>query len=145
MATKPAASGAETDKVKFPEYFSAFQIGPFAEFNTRNLSTGMRAGTAMMKGAAAYWGHLGGFVGKRLASDVETARSFAGCKTGEDAARTHHEFLSKMIADYFNEMHELLSIGADIARGVAEPVEERAEETIHAVEAQAKAAKTAAG
>jgi hypothetical protein len=123
------------------ELFPTFEIGPFAEFNARNLATSMKAGTAVMKGAATYWSHVGGFVSKRLKSDVETLSALTCCRTGEDAARAQHQFMSKMIADYFNEMHALLSIGAEIAKGVAEPIENRAEEAIHRMETRATAAE----
>jgi hypothetical protein len=137
MASKTPPSNT----VDFPEFVPAFQIGPFAEFNARNLATSMRAGTAVMKGAAAYWGHVGDFIGKRLTCDAEAVRALSDCRTGEDAARAHHEFMSKMISDYFNEMHALLSISANVAKGVAEPVEERAEEAVHGIELRAPAAE----
>lgn len=120
------------------------EIGPFAEFNARNLETAMRASSAMMKGAGAYWSRVGAFVGKRLQSDVLAARAFSACRSGEDAARTQHEFVSQMIADYFNETHVLLSIGADLAKGVADPIEERAEEAFHNMEARNAARQAAA-
>jgi hypothetical protein len=49
-----------------------------------------------------------------------------------------------MIADYFNETHALLSIGADLAKGVADPIEERAEEAFHNMEARNAARQAAA-
>ncbi|HXI86955.1 MAG TPA: phasin family protein, partial [Parvularculaceae bacterium] len=109
------------------------------EFNARNLATAVRASAAVMKGAAAYWGHVGKFVGRRLESDAEIAKTFSGCRTGEDAMRAQHQFVSKMISDYSREMHELLTIGADVAKGVAEPIEDRAEESVRSVEQRAAA------
>jgi hypothetical protein len=49
-----------------------------------------------------------------------------------------------MIADYFNETHALLSIGADLAKGVADPIEERAEEAFHNMDARNAARQAAA-
>ncbi|MBI1365177.1 MAG: hypothetical protein GC153_04400 [Alphaproteobacteria bacterium] len=133
-------ANTETGASDFSALFPTLEIGPLAEFNSRNFATAMRAGTAVMKGAAAYWGHVGKFVGRRLESDAEIAKTLSACRTGEDAIRAHHEFVSKMISDYSREMHELLTIGADIAKGVAEPIEERAEESVHSMESRTPAA-----
>lgn len=135
MAIPTSGKKASTES-NFAQFLPAFEVGPFAEFNARNMATMVQTSTAMMKGTAAYWGHVSAFVTMRLQSDVEAARALAACRNGEDAARAQHEFVSKMITDYFNEMHELLSIGADVAKGVADPIEGRAEEALHGIEAR---------
>lgn len=143
MATAAARKADSPSKSEFSPLMPTFEISPLAEFNSRNLAASMRAGTAVMKGAGLYWSHVGAFMSKRLQRDAEAARELVACRSGEDAARCQHEFVSTMINDYFNEMHELLSIGAELAKGVAEPIEERAEEAFHNMEAR-NAAKTAA-
>ncbi len=124
----------------FTQFLPTLEIGPFAEFNARNMATMMETGNALMKGTAAYWGHVGTFVSMRLQRDVEAARALAACRSGEDATRAQHQFISTMITDYFNGMHELLSISADMAKGVAEPIEGRAEEAFHGIEARSAVA-----
>ncbi|MGE0408912.1 MAG: phasin family protein [Amphiplicatus sp.] len=114
--------------------FPTFEIGPFAEFNARNLATSMNAGTAVMRGAATYWGHIGDFMYKRLQSDAEAFRALSACRCGEEAAKTQRAFVSTMISDYFNGMHAVLTIGAEIAKGVAEPIESRAEEAMRDID-----------
>lgn len=139
MANATSGSKASHES-NFPQFLPSLEIGPIAEFNARNMTTMMQTGAAVMKGTAAYWGHVGAFVSMRLQRDVEAARALAACRSGEDAARAQHEFISTMISDYFNEMHELLSIGADVAKDVAEPIEGRAEEALHSLESRAAVA-----
>lgn len=130
---------AQTERpVEFNPLFPSLEVGPFAEFNARNVSTAMRASTAFMKGAASYWDRMGSFMSKRLQCDAEAARAMSACRTGEDAVRTQHAFLSKMIKDYAEEAHALLSIGASIAKDVAEPIEERAEEAVRNIETKSR-------
>ncbi|MGE0408410.1 MAG: phasin family protein [Amphiplicatus sp.] len=143
MATTATAAPKPEGKADFSPLFPTFEVGPFTEFNSRNLSTAMRAGTALMKGAANYWSHVGAFVSKRLQCDAEAARSFSACRSGEDAIHAQHEFISQMIRDYANETQSLLSIGAEIAKGVAEPIEARAEEAVHNIETKSKNAQAA--
>jgi hypothetical protein len=119
--------------------FRTDEVGPFAEFNARNLATAMEASTAFLKGAGAYWGHISAFSKKRLEQDSEIARTLFACHSGEQAVRAQHQFISRMISDYFNEMHALLSIGAEVAKGMADPVENRAEEAIQKMESRAAA------
>lgn len=139
-ATTMAKSEGRSD---FSQLFPTLEVGPFTEFNSRNLSTAMSAGAAMIKGAASYWSHVGAFVNRRLQNDVEAARAFSACRSGEDAMRAQHEFVSKMIKDYADETHALLSISAEIARSVADPIEARAEEALHNIEQKSKVVQAA--
>jgi len=119
--------------------FPTFEIGPFAEMHSRGLAASTRAGEALAKGVATYNQHLIGFLGRRFKADMDAARVFSACRTGEETAQAHADFMETMMADYFNEMHALLSVGAEIAKGVVEPLEQGAAETMHSADARSAA------
>lgn len=110
------------------------EVSPFGEFNARNIAAATKANTALLKGATTYWAQLSSFVGRRLRADAEFVRALNTCQSGEEAVRTQHRFVAAMIADYFGEAQKLLTIGADTAHNLVDPLEDRAEEAVHFME-----------
>lgn len=94
--------------------------------SARSLESAMRVGEALTHGYTAFQSHLGEFTSRRLRRDMEAMRAYAACRDGAEAARLHSEFMENMINDYFREWHGLLSIAANVAKGVVEPIEENA-------------------
>jgi hypothetical protein len=131
---RPSQDETRIDHAQIPPLLTTAEIGPFAEFNSRNVSTALRAGQAAAKGAAAYWSHVGAFMNKRLRADAEAFSAFTACRSGEEAVRAHHQFVSEMITDYLGEMRSMLTLGAEVARDISEPIEERTEEVVHNIE-----------
>lgn len=129
--SKPTLAGKE-----FEELIPTLEISPFGEFNSRNLAAAAKANTAILKGAITSWAHCSSFVGRRLRADAELVRELNTSRNGEEAVRAQNRFVSTMITDYVNQMQELLSIGADAARSLIEPIEKRAEEAFHSMEAR---------
>jgi hypothetical protein len=77
----------------------------------RSVEAATRLMARSMQGAVAAQGHMVGFMHKRLAHDLETARALAGCPDVAAAMAVAQDHAMRAVTDYAEEMTALARLG----------------------------------
>lgn len=103
--------------------------------HARNANAFLKASTAALQGTMQMFQETSRFVSERLKKDVETARAFTTCRTGEDYFRVQSAYFDEAVRDYGDEAAKVAHIAADVTQTACKPLEDRTKEALHSIAA----------
>lgn len=130
------ANGAGTEPQDHPvaSIFDPFlKQKEFQWWGARNINAMTEMLSASMHGAMRMSGEATRFLNERVHEDMEAAKQFSACRTGEDVFRTGSAFFDNAVRAYADETAKMVHLAADASAAVCKPFEDRTKEALHSV------------